>query len=169
MHSVHVGNLSRTHRRRACSVTPRRRGTQAALDRYQSYIADRVGTGAVVAFVGCSDITGIGNGTVGGSYILASVNSNSLPFTYTSGSNTITINSDLYNLQSNGTYNETINETISNGYSSSPASDAESGTWARTVTLSFLSELQHSGQHRTVHRLTHRRRHIQSQFADVFV
>lgn len=87
--------------------------------------------GAVAAFVACSDTTGLGNTIVGGSYVLASVNSNSIPFTYTTGSNTITINSDVYNLQSNGTYSETINETTSNGVSSSPASDAESGTWTQ--------------------------------------
>lgn len=98
---------------------------------FRHLVTSLVLASAVAAFVACSDTTGIGNTTVGGSYVLASVNNNSVPFTYTSGSNTITINSDVYNLQSNGTYSETINETISNGVSSSPASDAESGTWTQ--------------------------------------
>lgn len=89
--------------------------------------------GAAAAFVACSDTTGLGNTTVGGSYALVSVNNNGVPFTYTSGANTITINSDIYTLQSNGTYSETINETISNGVSTSPASDAESGTWTQSA------------------------------------
>ena len=88
---------------------------------------------AVTAFVACSDTTGLGNTTVGGNYALVSVNNNGIPFTYTSGSSTITINSDTYSLQGNGTYSETIDETISNGVSTSPGSDAESGTWTQSA------------------------------------
>ncbi|HEY8310182.1 MAG TPA: hypothetical protein VIG47_06475, partial [Gemmatimonadaceae bacterium] len=88
---------------------------------------------ALTTVVACTDMTGLGNQTIGGTYALASVNSNGIPFTYTSGSNTITINSDIYTLQRNGTYSEIIDETVSNGYSSSPASDAESGTWTQSA------------------------------------
>lgn len=86
---------------------------------------------ALAAFAACSDSTSPSTQLAGGSYSLQSVNGSNLPYSYSSGSSTLTIQNDSYNLSNNGTYSETINETISNGYSSTPASDAEAGTWSQ--------------------------------------
>ena len=77
----------------------------------------------------CSDNTLTGTQPAGGSYSLQSVNGTSIPYSYVSGGTTITIQSDIYTLSTDGSYSEAINETLSNGYNSSPASDAEAGTW----------------------------------------
>lgn len=83
---------------------------------------------ALATFAGCYDTTSPYNQQVnGGSYSLQTVNATSLPYTYTSGGYTITIQSDIYTLNNNGTYSETINEIV-NG---APASDAESGNWSQ--------------------------------------
>ena len=84
---------------------------------------------ALAVFAACSDTTSPYGTSVGGSYSLQSVNGTTLPYTYTSGGTTISIQNDIYTLNNNGSYSETISETISNGSSYSPASDAESGTW----------------------------------------
>jgi hypothetical protein len=88
---------------------------------------------AVTAFAACSDdITAPDNQAAGGSYELVTVNGADVPYTYTSGTSTISITSDVYVLNNDGTYNETITETVTNGTgSSSPATDTESGTWAQ--------------------------------------
>jgi hypothetical protein len=88
--------------------------------------------GALAAFAACTDNTSPFNQQLsGGSYALQTVNGSSLPYSYTTGSITLTIQSDAYTLNSDGTYSEAINETIFNGFSTSPASDAEAGTWSQ--------------------------------------
>jgi len=84
---------------------------------------------ALAAFAACTDNTSPNNQSAGGTYDLQTVNGNNLPYSYNTSSGTLTIDSDVYTLRSDGTYNETINETISNGVTSSPASDGEAGTW----------------------------------------
>jgi hypothetical protein len=59
------------------------------------------------------------------------VNGADVPYTYTAGPNTVTIDSDVYILNNDGSYSETISETISNGVTTSPATDTESGSWAQ--------------------------------------
>ncbi len=86
---------------------------------------------ALVGAVACSDNTSPSSQFAGGTYALQTINASNLPYTYSSGSGTVTIQSDMYTLNSDGTYSETINETISNGSGSSPASDAEAGTWSQ--------------------------------------
>jgi hypothetical protein len=86
---------------------------------------------ALAALAACSDSTAPSTQVAGGDYALATVNATGLPYTYSVGSTTITIDSDIYTLQSDGNYSEAINETVSNGVSTSPASDAESGTWSQ--------------------------------------
>ena len=88
-----------------------------------------VAIAALVTVAACSDSTSPGSQYAGGSYALQSVNGTNIPYTYTSGSSTITIQSDIYTLNNDGTYSESINETVSNGFSSTPASDAEAGSW----------------------------------------
>lgn len=88
-------------------------------------------TMAIVSVAACNDTTNPNGFTAGGLYALTSVNNAPLPFTYSSGSNTITLQSDVYTLNGNGTYSEVIAETINTGYSSSPGSDNEAGTWSQ--------------------------------------
>ncbi len=85
--------------------------------------------GALALVAACSDTTSPYGASVGGSYSLQTVNSSNLPYTYTSGGTTVSIQNDMYTLNGDGTYSETISETVSNGGSYSPASDAEAGTW----------------------------------------
>lgn len=94
-------------------------------------LAAVAGVVTLAALAACTDNTAPSTRFAGGSYSLQTVNGNGLPYSYTSGSNTLTIQSDTYTLSNDGTYSEAINETISNGYSTSPASDAESGTWSQ--------------------------------------
>lgn len=84
---------------------------------------------ALAVFAACTDNTSPNGQSAGGTYDLQSVNGSTLPYTYNTSSGTLTIESDVYRLNGDGTYNETISETLSNGYSSTAASDAESGTW----------------------------------------
>ncbi|HEY5087156.1 MAG TPA: hypothetical protein VII66_07375 [Gemmatimonadaceae bacterium] len=86
---------------------------------------------ALAALAACTDNTSPVTQLSGGSYSLQTVNGTNVPYTYTSGSTTITIQSDIYTLNNDGTYSESISEIISNGFSSSPASDGESGTWSQ--------------------------------------
>ncbi len=86
--------------------------------------------GALALLAACSDTTSPYSTAVGGTYSLNTVNGTNLPYTYTSGNSTITIQNDIYTLNGDGTYSEAINETVSNGGGGySPASDAEAGTW----------------------------------------
>ena len=84
---------------------------------------------ALTAFSACTDNTSPSNQSAGGTYDLQTVNGTSLPYSYNTSSGTLTIESDTYTLNGDGTYNETISETISNGVGNSPTSDAEAGTW----------------------------------------
>ncbi len=83
----------------------------------------------LAASVACTDNTSPSSRSAGGTYDLQTVNGTSLPYSYNTSSGTLTIQSDIYTLNNDGTYNETISETISNGVSNAPTSDAESGTW----------------------------------------
>ena len=83
----------------------------------------------LAASVACTDNTSPSNRSAGGTYDLQTVNGTSLPYSYNTSSGTLTIQSDIYTLNNDGTYNEAISETISNGFSNTPTSDAEAGTW----------------------------------------
>jgi len=83
----------------------------------------------LAASVACTDNTSPSNRSAGGTYDLQTVNGTSMPYSYNTSSGTLTIESDIYTLNNDGTYNETISETISNGFSNTPTSDAEAGTW----------------------------------------
>jgi hypothetical protein len=108
---------------------------------------------ALVAVAACSDSTAPGGGqqAAGGSYTLQTVNGADIPYTYTSGANTITIQSDTYMLNANGTYSETITESISNGSTSSPGADTESGTWAQNGTAVAFTPTQSSQNNLTAY------------------
>jgi len=84
---------------------------------------------ALAAFAACTDSTSPYSHSAGGTYDLQTVNGNGMPYSYNTSSGTLTINSDIYTLADDGSYNETISETISNGFGSAPATDGESGTW----------------------------------------
>lgn len=90
---------------------------------------------AIVGTAACTDNSGP-NGRAGGMYALTSVNGTPLPYSYPDQStgNTITLQSDVYTLNSNATYTEVINETVSSSYGSSPTTDNESGNWSQNGT-----------------------------------
>jgi hypothetical protein len=85
----------------------------------------------LAAFAACTDSTAPSTQDASGNYSLQTVNANGLPYTYNSGSTTITIQSDTYTLNRDGTYSETINEIVSDGYNDSRTSDQEAGNWAQ--------------------------------------
>lgn len=95
----------------------------------RSYFKSAAMLVALVTLAACADSTGPSTQIAGGYYDLSTVNAIGLPYSYSTGSVTVTIDSDIYTLQNNGNYAELINETVSNGYSTSQASDQESGTW----------------------------------------
>ncbi len=88
--------------------------------------------GALAAFAACNDSTSPGTQLAGGSYALQTVNGSNLPYTYPAGSSTVTIQSDVYTLNNDGSYTETISEMISNGVTSTPNTDSEAGTWVQS-------------------------------------
>ncbi len=79
----------------------------------------------------CTDNTAPPTQITGGSYSLQTVNGTAVPYSYSSGANTVTIQRDVYTLNNDGTYNESINETNYNGYTTNSANDAEAGTWSQ--------------------------------------
>lgn len=79
----------------------------------------------------CTDNTAPTTQITGGSYSLQTVNGTAVPYSYSSGANTVTIQRDVYTLNNDGTYNESINETNYNGYTTNSANDAEAGTWSQ--------------------------------------
>lgn len=93
----------------------------------------------LAATAACSDNTGPNNTRLaGGNYDLLSVNGTGLPYSYNTGSETVTIENDVYTLNSDGSYVETINENTS---SSGPITDSESGTWSQSGnTVNFYAQ-----------------------------
>ena len=77
----------------------------------------------------CSDLTG-NNARADGVYYLQSVNSASIPFTYTDNStgHSLTVTNDVYSVNSDGTYSDQQLYT-DNG---SNRSYTESGTWTQS-------------------------------------
>lgn len=94
---------------------------------------------SILGTAACTDNSGPNGQVAGGLYALTSVNGVQLPYTYsTGGASTVTLQSDVYTLNSNGTYTEVINESVYNGFTTSPTTDNESGTWSQagnTVTF----------------------------------
>ncbi len=83
----------------------------------------------LAAAAACTDNTAPSTQITSGSYSLQTVNGSAVPYSYSAGANTVTIQSDIYTLNNDGTYNESINETVYNGYTTNSANDAEAGTW----------------------------------------
>ncbi|MDQ2890954.1 MAG: hypothetical protein M3R65_10470 [Gemmatimonadota bacterium] len=94
---------------------------------------------ALATVAACSDTTSPYGASVGGSYSLQTVNGNNLPYTYTSGGQTVSIQSDIYTLNNDGTYNETISELVSTGGGYTQTSDAEAGTWNQNGTAAVFT------------------------------
>lgn len=100
----------------------------------------------------CSDLTGA-NAAADGSYTLSTVNGNSLPYTTQDGfGNTVSLTSDFYSLNSDGSYTEQGTFTT-NGQQ---GSRLESGFWTQsnnvvqftpnqTTSGSYLGTLSGSG------------------------
>jgi hypothetical protein len=80
----------------------------------------------------CSDLTGA-NGRADGVYYLQDVNNNSLPFSYVDNStgHTLTVQSDQYLVNSDGTYSDQQSYT-DNG---AQRSYTESGNWSQSGTV----------------------------------
>lgn len=92
--------------------------------------------GAALAIIGtaaCADNTGPNGSVGGGLYALTSVNGSAMPYSFIdqNSGGTTTLQSDVYTINTNGTYSEVINESVSTGYGTSPTTDNESGTWAQ--------------------------------------
>jgi hypothetical protein len=80
----------------------------------------------------CSDLTGA-NSSADGNYTLQAVNNNGLPFSYVDNStgHTLTVQSDQYLVNSDGTYSDQQSYT-DNG---SQRSYTESGDWSQSGTV----------------------------------
>lgn len=90
-----------------------------------------VGAACLVGLGACSDLTNPVNQSAAGTYALVTVNGNNLPFTYSQGGTTVTIQSDTYALNNDGTYSELTDETISNGFQTQEVAETETGFWSQ--------------------------------------
>lgn len=93
--------------------------------------------------VGCTDLTST-NASGAGTYVLATVNGNPLPFQVqqTNGS-VVTIQSDVYTLSSDNTYTEMTTLKLSNGQTTTAS---EQGDWSQNDTaIQFMPTVSSSG------------------------
>lgn len=105
--------------------------------RFRSFAALGVAI-TIVATAACTDNSGPNGRVAGGLYALTTVDGASLPYSYSTGSTTFTVQSDVYTINSNGTYSEVIQESVYNGFTTSPATDNENGTWTQSgATVNF--------------------------------
>ncbi len=80
-------------------------------------------------------------------FALQTVNGNQLPFTFSQGGSTVSVQGDTYTLYADNTYTEVTNELVSNGYQSGQVQESESGTWYQNntaVTFRPTSSTQNS-------------------------
>lgn len=104
----------------------------------------------VVGAAACTDLTGT-NASADGTYFLQAVNGNQVPYSYVDNSgNSITVQSDIYALNTNGTYTEQATFRINNGTSS----QSEAGNWSQRGTVVTLSPTQSSINDFTVYQGT---------------
>lgn len=97
---------------------------------------------ALATLAACTDNTSPnGNQLAGGTYALQTINNSPLPYSYSFSSGTVSIQSDTYTLNTNGTYSEQINELVSNNNGTSSATDTESGTWSQSGNSVFFSPI----------------------------
>jgi hypothetical protein len=84
----------------------------------------------------CSDLTGA-NARADGVYYLQTVNGTSVPYSYIDSQtgNTVTVQSDVYSLNSDGTYSELATYRVSNGSQTTTQSQTESGTWTQSSSI----------------------------------
>jgi hypothetical protein len=88
----------------------------------------------------CSDLTGV-NARADGVYYLQTVSSangtSTVPYTYvdqTTG-NRVTVQSDVYSLNSDGTYSELATYRVFNGTTTTNQSQNESGNWTQSTNV----------------------------------
>jgi len=84
----------------------------------------------------CSDLTGA-NARADGVYYLQTVNGTSVPYSYIDSQtgNTVTVQSDVYSLNSDATYSELATYRVSNGSQTTTQSQTESGTWTQSSSI----------------------------------
>jgi hypothetical protein len=85
----------------------------------------------------CSDVTG--NVNAEGAFYLQTVNGVQVPYQYTDNSgNTITVESDTYSLDSDGTYNEVQNYRVNGSFQSG----TEFGAWSQSGNTVYFTPQQ---------------------------
>lgn len=100
----------------------------------------------------CSDVTGA-NARADGVYYLQTVNGTTVPYSYVDNTtgNTVTIESDTYALNSNGTYSDQAISRIDNGTQVSTQSYSESGTWTQRSNVVTFTPSQSSGNNFSIY------------------
>ena len=94
----------------------------------------------LIGAAACTDLTGV-NAAADGSYSLQTVNGTFLPFTTTDNlGNQTTVLSDIYSINSDGTYSELGSFRI-NG---NQGSQSESGTWSQSNSVVQFNPTQSS-------------------------
>jgi hypothetical protein len=93
--------------------------------------------------VGCTDVTST-NRAADGTYVLATVNGNPLPFQVQQPSGSVvTIESDVYTLSADNTYTEMTTLRLANGQTTTAS---EQGDWAQSNTaVQFMPTVSSSG------------------------
>ena len=99
----------------------------------------------------CSDLTGA-NGRADGNYSLQAVNNNGLPFSYVDNTtgHTLTVQSDQYLVNSDGTYSDQQSYT-DNG---AQRSYTESGNWSQSGTVVTFTPFFSSTNNTTAYQAT---------------
>lgn len=85
----------------------------------------------VGSLAACSDITNPNGQSAGGTYDLQTVNGSQLPYTFSTGGATVSVQSDVYTLTNNYSYSEVTTETVSNGFQNSNVTQTEYGNWSQ--------------------------------------
>lgn len=94
---------------------------------------------------GCTDVTST-NSSAAGIYALQTVNGNPLPFSVQQSNGTVvTIQSDVYTLNTDNTYSERTSETLGNGQT---VTRAEEGDWSQNNNaIQFVPTVNTGGQY----------------------
>jgi hypothetical protein len=102
---------------------------------------------AFVAAAGCgSDSpTNPASASISGTFSLHTINGSALPYTFQSGTTSVTITSDVITVADGGTWSEVGNFTVTQNGASTPQTFSDGGSWTRAGTsVSFFSTAQNA-------------------------
>ena len=99
---------------------------------------------ALATLAACGDNgTNPNTDSIGGTYTLRTVNNSSVPYTSTSGSSSITLQSDILVIADNGTWSEIITYSQTSNGTTTNGTQSDGGSWSRAGTsVNLYSNVQ---------------------------